>query len=153
MQANQNTRPSSNNFKLHLLEIAVLTVHSLAATLYTTSHPDINIYPKERLFTQHSHYAADLYHWLHRLATRYPYGLADVIGYWAETQIFGGVVLFEHENDQSEGALLSAFIHSPRKRYLLPFSSLLPTESSPPTTPPASVFRRPRRRHYHCPPQ
>lgn len=32
----------------------------------------------------------------------YPCGLTDVVGYWAETQIFGGVVLFEREKSQPD---------------------------------------------------
>lgn len=32
----------------------------------------------------------------------YPFGLLNIVGYWTETQIFGGVVLFEHELSRSE---------------------------------------------------
>lgn len=34
--------------------------------------------------------------------SRYPNGLADVVGYWAETQIFGGVVLFDRGESEDE---------------------------------------------------
>ncbi|KAK7698341.1 hypothetical protein SLS64_012589 [Diaporthe eres] len=35
-------------------------------------------------------------------SSRYPNGLADVVGYWAETQIFGGVVLFDRGESEEE---------------------------------------------------
>ena len=33
---------------------------------------------------------------------RYPFGLLDVLGYWAETQLFGGVLLFDRGESGSE---------------------------------------------------
>lgn len=33
---------------------------------------------------------------------QYPQGLADVVGYWAEGQIFGGVVVFDRRETESE---------------------------------------------------
>lgn len=33
---------------------------------------------------------------------RYPNGLADVVGYWAEHHIFGGVVLFDRGKSEEE---------------------------------------------------
>lgn len=35
-------------------------------------------------------------------SSRYPNGLADLVGYWAETQIFGGVVLFDRGESEEE---------------------------------------------------
>ena len=32
---------------------------------------------------------------------RYPFGLLGLVGYWAETELFGGVVLFEREESGS----------------------------------------------------
>lgn len=37
---------------------------------------------------------------------RYPNGLADVVGYWAEHHIFGGVVLFDRGRDEEEASNL-----------------------------------------------
>lgn len=34
--------------------------------------------------------------------TQYPQGVADVVGYWAETQVFGGVVLFDRGETDEE---------------------------------------------------
>ena len=33
---------------------------------------------------------------------KYPFGLLDMIGYWMETQIFGGVILVEHDGSDCE---------------------------------------------------
>ncbi|EGE81907.2 hypothetical protein BDDG_04850 [Blastomyces dermatitidis ATCC 18188] len=93
VQAYQNTVPSFNNFSLHLLEIAAHTTHALTAELYTAAHPEINVYSTDLRSRPHPHYIIDL------LAT------------WAETQVFGGVVLFEHEKDKSDSVLLAAFVH------------------------------------------
>lgn len=39
---------------------------------------------------------------------RYPKGVADVVGYWVEGQIFGGVVLFDRgESDQEVSSVAS----------------------------------------------
>ena len=32
----------------------------------------------------------------------YPFGLLDVVGYWAETKLFGGVLLFDRGDSGSE---------------------------------------------------
>lgn len=38
------------------------------------------------------------------ITTKYPNGVADIVGYWAETRVFGGVVLFDRrEPSQKEG--------------------------------------------------
>lgn len=34
-----------------------------------------------------------------RIPSLYPHGFADVVGYWAETHIFGGVVVFDRGAD------------------------------------------------------
>jgi hypothetical protein len=67
-----------------------------------SSHPDTDINPREYDYTQHPHYPVNLYHKLYLGYSFYPYGLLDVVGYWTETQIFGGVVLFGHDESGSE---------------------------------------------------
>lgn len=42
------------------------------------------------------------YHNSYLLHQQYPYGVADVVGYWAEAKIFGGVVLFDRSNIDGE---------------------------------------------------
>src|SRR5688500_17834937 len=36
----------------------------------------------------------------------YPSKVADMVGYWAENRIFGGVVLFKHNTDHSDAVYL-----------------------------------------------
>ncbi|KAK2811323.1 hypothetical protein FQN50_002199 [Emmonsiellopsis sp. PD_5] len=115
VQAYQNTLPSSSNnkFNLHFLEVAALIVHALAVNLYITTHPDVDVFAVHRGLPRYPHSSIDLRSDLYSVYIQYPYGRADVVGYWAETQIFGGVVLFEHENDDCDSVLLNAFIHPP----------------------------------------
>lgn len=39
---------------------------------------------------------------LYMNSERFPNGLADVVGYWAEARIFGGVVLFDRGKNEKE---------------------------------------------------
>jgi hypothetical protein len=106
----------SRTLHLRLIELAAVAVHHFAVYLYKlgirihdrhVSDPDYTVDgattwdwdpplqslgctslstpPWETLFS-HPHYGAK---------NQYPDGLADVVGYWAEDQIFGGVVLFD----------------------------------------------------------
>lgn len=43
--------------------------------------------------------------------SRYPNGLADMAGYWAEIQLFGGVVLFDRGESEKE-------VSSQTRRYI-----------------------------------
>ena len=52
-----------------------------------------------QFFHETDEYYVNFYHTKYRLFENYPFHLLNVVGYWAETEIFGGVVLFEHEGD------------------------------------------------------
>lgn len=41
-------------------------------------------------------------HHAYQYPDQYPRGLADVVGYWAEGKIFGGVVVFERGESEQE---------------------------------------------------
>jgi hypothetical protein len=41
-------------------------------------------------------------HRAYRYPEQYPRGLADVAGYWAESKIFGGVVVFDRGETEDE---------------------------------------------------
>ncbi|AEO58558.1 hypothetical protein MYCTH_2305981 [Thermothelomyces thermophilus ATCC 42464] len=114
----QASAPGSRAFHLRLIELAAVAVHQIAVFLYKqdtrvhdhhTNDPDYTVdgatswdweppqqsggyYPLlvppppwKTLFS-HPYYVAH---------NQYPDGLADVVGYWAEDRIFGGVVLFD----------------------------------------------------------
>ena len=102
VQAYQNTPMSSGQFYLRLFELVALAIHSLGGSMYSSSHPNANIRPREYDYTQHPRHPVDLYHELYLGYSFYPYGLLDTVGYWTETQIFGGVILFEHEQSGSK---------------------------------------------------
>ena len=48
-------------------------------------------------FHRTDEFYVNFYHTNYRLYENYAFGLLNVVGYWAEAEIFGGVVLFEHE--------------------------------------------------------
>ena len=76
--------------------------------LYASFHPDTNIRPPEPLgghlwqFHDSNHFYVDFYHTGYRVFEHYPFSLLNVVGYWAEAELFGGVVLFEHVESGSE---------------------------------------------------
>ena len=53
------------------------------------------------LFFRTDGFYVNFYHTDYQHFERYPFGLLNVVGYWAEAEIFGGVLLFEHEEGSS----------------------------------------------------
>lgn len=53
------------------------------------------------------------YHHWYRDHEQYPAGIADLAGYWAESRILGGVILFDRRNKSSD----TVYIH-PERRYV-----------------------------------
>jgi hypothetical protein len=54
------------------------------------------------------------YHPAYKKADQYPYGIADVVGYWAENRILGGVVLLDRSDswDDEWNPEPNVFLHS-----------------------------------------
>ncbi len=101
--------------------MAAALVHALAGMIYASSHTDMNIKPPEpeggslRLFDRNDSFYVNFYHTNHRHFQEYPFGLLIVVGYWAEAEIFGGVLLFEHEEGGSGVRLVPVgFLAKPR---------------------------------------
>lgn len=67
--------------------------------IYASFHPETDINPHiegpDFRFGGSHHYYVDFYHKCYKMYGDYPYALLNVVGYWMETQLFGGVVLFE----------------------------------------------------------
>ncbi|KAH6876355.1 hypothetical protein B0T10DRAFT_610361 [Thelonectria olida] len=105
----QATVPSARAFKLRLIETAASALHQIGVLLFrldklhdasTTDGYDIEavthwerppdewarVVPWPTMFIQ-THFAAH---------EQYPNGIGDMVGYWAEDRIIGGVVLFDH---------------------------------------------------------
>ena len=55
----------------------------------------------------------NFYHMKYRRFENYPFGLLNVVGYWAETELLGGVVVFEHRESSSEVQLIPMNLANP----------------------------------------
>lgn len=118
--------PGSRAFKTRLIEITAEAVHQLAVLLFNTGtnlHPDGRIAswvpPKDHVFWEinpEGAWPTLFYHHWYTNHEEYPNGIADMVGYWAEARIFGGVVLFDRRNpDQDPAADTNAiWFHSDR---------------------------------------
>lgn len=56
---------------------------------------------------------AELFHSSYQNWEQYPHGLADIVGYWAEYRLFGGVVLFDRGESGSEVRILYVILSCP----------------------------------------
>ena len=105
--------PGSHEYLLRLLEITAASLHALAGMLYASHHRDTNIRPPEPReghdyqFRGTDHFYVDFYHTYYKRLNDYPFGLLNVVGYWAEAEILGGVVLFERGQFGSEVQLIA----------------------------------------------
>lgn len=76
-----------------------VSIHQIAGYLYKldlSRHKDdatLRIPPEHRLPTF-------LYHRQYQDFDQYPDGVADAVGYWAEAEILGGVVLFDRRKPE-----------------------------------------------------
>ncbi|KAI9829513.1 MAG: hypothetical protein M1819_006333 [Sarea resinae] len=106
-EAYQNTTIGSRQFILRLMELVSIACHNMATSLFINAdgglhkldptspsaqpptHPDLPplmpIPPKP----------VELYHPEYMDWDQYPNGIADIVGYWAEYRLFGGVMLFD----------------------------------------------------------
>lgn len=71
--------------------------------MHASSHPKMDAFPeslpKERISESSSKTSFSVdYHKEYVHFQNYPRGLLDVVGYWAESQIFGGVLLFDRSD-------------------------------------------------------
>ena len=101
------------------LEIVSSLVHDITSDLYGKSHPPPEEFEKrnvplscDELF--HSHECCPEYGRLHHLDYRwYPsfkHSSSSIVGYWAETMIFGGPVLFARGPTGTEVCIFSGFV-------------------------------------------
>ena len=91
---------------MRLLEITAASVHALAGIIYASFHPHTDINPKATgqiyRFTFTDDFYVKFYHTEYQKFPSYPFGLLNVVGYWAEYEIFGGVILFERGESGSD---------------------------------------------------
>ncbi|KAF4856183.1 hypothetical protein CGCSCA4_v000797 [Colletotrichum siamense] len=101
----------SRAFKVRLIELVAVAVHQIAVQIFkldTSLHKEDGIAswkpPKDDLFWEFypegSWPTLFRHEWYHD-HDQYPDGIADMVGYWAESRIFGGVVLFDRRSPES----------------------------------------------------
>lgn len=109
-------KPESTEFETHLVEVIAVAVHQLAAYLYKLDlnlgdHKDIATWvsPKSNRGIYMDYPDGKLptisIHRQYRDCSQYPNGIADMVGYWAKAQIFGGVVLFDRRKPSKRDPL------------------------------------------------
>ncbi|TAQ89229.1 hypothetical protein B7494_g2432 [Chlorociboria aeruginascens] len=132
--------PGSRTFHMRLIELAAVATHQIAVQLYELctslykddciagwepprDHPIFWIYNPDgappTLF-QHRQY---------RYYDQYPDGIADGVGYWAESRIFGGVVLFDRREPGSVDGVDVRDAPLPGTRILTPGAYSAPRSS------------------------
>ncbi|KAF5024407.1 hypothetical protein F66182_3493 [Fusarium sp. NRRL 66182] len=120
----QNAKPKSKLFNIRLVELVAVSLHQIAALLFKVDHRlhqgdidevtnwklpitgnMIDIPPGPTLFSHHAYLDHDVY----------PEGVADIVGYWAEDRILGGVTVFERRPKDPK-SLPNIYFHSCRQR-------------------------------------
>ncbi|KAF9770878.1 hypothetical protein IL306_011507 [Fusarium sp. DS 682] len=117
--------PGSRSFNTRLIEIVASSIHQIARILFQISesrHKDEGIIewapPKsDKIYWRCCPKGPPptlLYHPWYMNYQNYPHGLADMVGYWAEARIIGGVVLFDRRQ------VIAGFNVDPHAIYLHP---------------------------------
>ncbi|KAK2606931.1 hypothetical protein N8I77_005650 [Diaporthe amygdali] len=118
-------QPGSSSFKARVFELIAVAVHKIAKWLYrldSKGHQDETIEtwvpPKNKDWAWWwDHHPRGPYPTLfkHRYYfdyEKYPDGVADMVGYWAEMRVLGGVILFDRKTKPPSDAV---FIHPDRE--------------------------------------
>ncbi|KAF7563632.1 hypothetical protein G7046_g454 [Stylonectria norvegica] len=112
----QDAPSKSNAFQLRLIELVVVACHQIGAYLYDLDdgahkHQVYNDWVEQVLEEKKNGVQSRKYlqppptafsHRSYWYPDQYPRGLADVAGYWAESKIFGGVVVFDRGETEQE---------------------------------------------------
>lgn len=94
--------------RLPFIELIAVAVHTTAAYLFKEVNGGLHQnekYPSDEWYKEFSHRRrkpSPFSLWLYDDPGQYPDGNADVAGYWAEDQIFGGIVLFDRGENGTE---------------------------------------------------
>jgi hypothetical protein len=78
---------------MHLIELVAIAIHDMAGSLFASYHPDGEPGKNKTDF-------ACLSRITYCRVGHYPRGPYDAVGYWAESHIFGGVVVFDRGPDE-----------------------------------------------------
>ncbi|KAF5694160.1 hypothetical protein FDENT_1465 [Fusarium denticulatum] len=177
IKAFSDTVPGSEKLNLRLVEVVAVACHQIGAFLFNLddgAHKH-KVYEdwrqsvleeKERGVESRKYYDPPpiaFCHRAYRYPEQYPQGMADVAGYWAESKILGGVVVFDRgETEQECNAMWihGDLIRGPRTLYpptkeqfdaLIKFLTI-PFGESPACPFPihGSSVNRPRWHRYHA---
>ncbi|KAF4467096.1 hypothetical protein FALBO_6032 [Fusarium albosuccineum] len=125
LHAYQIAAPGSRAFQTTLIELVARAIHNIAVWLFKQeptlpptnelvawrpSEEDEDFYPNGYPPTLFWH------PWYHDY-DQYPEGVADIVGYWAESRVFGGVVLFDRRctSPGSDAASHDVYLHADRR--------------------------------------
>lgn len=98
--------PGSKAFKGGLIELTAVSVHQIAAYIYKL---DLDVGSHKALLKVDNDAPTFFLHSQYKDIDQYPHGVADAVGYWAEDQIFGGVLLFDRRQQDGPSANVSFF--------------------------------------------
>ncbi|PNP78175.1 hypothetical protein FNYG_08492 [Fusarium nygamai] len=116
IKAFSDTEPGSEKFNLRLIEVVAVACHQIGAYLFNLddgAHKH-KVYgdwrksvleEKERGVESRRYYDPPpiaFCHRAYRYPEQYPQGMADVAGYWAESKILGGVIVFDRGETEQE---------------------------------------------------
>ncbi|KAI5456877.1 hypothetical protein BGZ63DRAFT_395034 [Mariannaea sp. PMI_226] len=130
----QLAQPGTKAFNTRLVELVAAALHQIGVILYQldfrlhegdidgivnwkfptegTGLADIN--PQPTIFCHHAYLHSDIY----------PEGVADMVGYWVEDRIIGGVVAFDRRAEE-EGRVENIYFHSSREKQTIRVYQLL----------------------------
>lgn len=121
--------PGSRAFETRLIELVAVALHQFGAFVYELdlrlhqgdiesitdweleTNPNsisvARVLPRPTLFSHHAYLHEDIY----------PQGVADIVGYWTEDRILGGVVVFDRKTEffgNSRAPLPNIYFHACR---------------------------------------
>ena len=87
----QNAPLNTREHDLRLLELTAASINALAGIIYLAYHPDTELKPPKPSIDEGFDYSfphsekrhIDFYHTDYEAYERYPFGLLNVVGYWA----------------------------------------------------------------------
>ena len=135
--------PTTYSSALRLLEITSTVIHDLASNLYQHFHPHSEFYDTGSFFGRIGH-ASYIY------AAAYRNSEMSVAGYWAETVIFGGPVLFARgskEDRVSTSAFKPTYIRSSTQSTKRIIHEQHVTKANPSPSVRCSIHSPTKRRH------